>query len=79
MADPCDWPRGRRAGRDTAGCGWLRHHACSARISAFSRLTLWERACSRWHHHVQPDTPHRLLREQARSHRYCVCHKSSNF
>ncbi|PRW98394.1 hypothetical protein C7A07_12065 [Pseudomonas fragi] len=36
----------------------------------FSRaiLSLWERACSRWHHLGLPGGPRRLNREQARSH-----------
>ncbi|MDE4512834.1 hypothetical protein EU514_03205 [Pseudomonas fragi] len=33
--------------------------------------SLWERACSRWPYRVLPDRPHRLHREQARSHNGC--------
>ncbi|PAA29054.1 hypothetical protein CJU73_09580 [Pseudomonas fragi] len=31
--------------------------------------SLWERACSRWHHCGLPGRPQRLHREQARSHK----------
>ena len=43
-----------------------REDACVGQASA----AMWERACSRLHHRVNPDGPRGMHREQARSHSF---------